>query len=40
MVSLTLIIQGVFLNTVNFKSFSSALENSKLIQVVFKDFKE
>ena len=26
--------------TVNFKSFSSALEKSKLIQVVFKEFKE
>ena len=34
-----LIIEGVF-KTVNFKSFSSALEKLKLIQVVFKEFKE
>jgi hypothetical protein len=36
-------IQGVFkqfFKTVNFKGFSSALEKSKLIQVVFKEFKE
>ena len=48
MVSLTiqqniLRIRGVFkeflFSTVNFKSFSSALEKSQLIQVLFKDFE-